>query len=195
MTILAVLQTGCACTHMVNRLGETRINLSQPRCVHLMSDGSMVAESTLRHERAKDQALVREDPRYFVISASCLSNELGRANSRGEISVALTRNNTTMYPDTLEACSPQLITFPVDGPIEGSYTNEHGPTSNFGDYVPYNISNRVYRVEVRRSYSYGPTYKPFGYKWLSFLLYGPAFVIDTITFPIQAATWHYGPGP
>ena len=89
--VLMLVQAGCACTRMVDRMGETRINVSQPRCVHLMSDGSLVADASLRHERARGNALVREDLRYFVVSSATVTTELARANSRGEVSIALTR--------------------------------------------------------------------------------------------------------
>ena len=195
VSVLMLFQAGCACTRMVDQLGETRINVSQPTCVHLMSDGSIVAEASLRHERAKDQALVREDPRYFLISPSILTNELARANIRGQVSVALTRKTAAMHPDTLNRCDPKEIAFPIGTEIIGTYTNKHGPTSNFGVVIPYDAAGRHYQVEVDRSFFFGPTYKPPGYKALSYLLYVPAVVIDTVTFPIQATTWHYGPGP
>ncbi len=191
-TALLLLQQGCACTRIVDRLGETRINVSQPRCVYLMSDGSLVAEASLRHERRKDQALVREDPRYFHISASTLTTQLAHANSRGEVSIALTRVNTTMHPDTINRCAQDMIVFPVQEAVMGTYTNKHGPT---GVIVPYDASGRHYRVEVDRSFFFAPTYKSFGYRSLSYLLYVPAVIIDTLTFPVQAATWRYGPGP
>jgi hypothetical protein len=114
--VLMLVQAGCACTRMVDRMGETRINVSQPRCVHMMSDGSMVAEASLRHERARGNVLVREDPRYFVVSTATVTTELARANSRGEVSIALTRKNSTMHPNTLSRCAPEL-SFPVEGTI------------------------------------------------------------------------------